>query len=70
MGCMMQYWRLRVNPAKNCDYNVFYKTEINISKENVLRNAVKDGDLLNAFLPNVDQVEEITEETYYENMYD
>ena len=66
----MQYWRLRVNPCPNGDYNVFYKTPINLLKENVLRCAVNDGDLLDVFLPAVDIVEEISKEIYYEYMND
>ena len=66
----MQYWRLRVNPAKNADYEVYYKTPIKLSRENVPRDAVLDGDLLDVFLPKVDIVEEISKEVYYEHMYD
>ncbi len=66
----MQYWRLRVNPCKGGDYDVYYKSPFRISRENVPRNAVIDGDLLDSFLPDVDIIEEITEEVYYEFMYD
>lgn len=66
----MYYWRLRVNPAKDADYNVYYKTPINVLAVNILRDAVNDGDLLDVFLPAVDQVEPISEETYYEHMND
>lgn len=66
----MQYWRLRVNPAPLADYNVYYKTPIRMLAMNVPRNAVNDGDLLDVFLPDVDIVEEITKEVYYEYMYD
>lgn len=66
----MQYWRLRVNPCKNGEYDVFYKSQIRISKENVARNAVVDGDLLSTFMPNVDLIEEVSEAKYYEHMYD
>ncbi len=67
---MMRYWRLRVNPAPNADYNVYYKTPINLSRENVPRNAVIDGDLLDVYLPAVDQVESIQAEQYFEHMYE
>lgn len=66
----MQYWRLRVNPAPMADYNVYYKTPIKVLAMNVPRNAVNDGDLLDVFLTDVDRVEEITEEQYYEHMTD
>ena len=67
----MQYWRLRVNPGlKLASYNIFYKTPINLSKANVPREAVVDGDLLDVFLPDIDQIEEITKEVYYEYMND
>ena len=64
----MYYWRLRVNPAVNSDYKVYCKTPINLSKENVSRNAVSDGDLLDVFMKHVDQVEQITAEQYFEHM--
>jgi len=67
---MMHYWRLRVNPAPNTDYEVYYKTPINLSRENVARNAVIDGDLLGAFLPCVDQVAPIKADEYFEHMYE
>jgi hypothetical protein len=67
---MMQYWRLRVNPCRDGDYDVFYRTPINLLKINVPREAVNDGDLLNTFMPHVDVVEEITKEVYYEHMYE
>jgi hypothetical protein len=66
----MQYWRLRVNPCPNGDYNVYYKTPISLVQENVTRHAVNDGDLLHVFLPDVDQVEQITKEVYFEHMYE
>lgn len=65
----MQYWRLRVNPAPDADYEVYYKTPITISRDNVPRNAVVDGDLLDSFLPYVDQIEQITAEQYFEHMH-
>ena len=67
---MMHYWRLRVNPAPNADYNVYYKTPIDILAINIPRNAVVDGDLLGAFMRYVDVVEEVTAEQYYEHMID
>lgn len=66
----MYYWRLRVNPCKNGDYNVYYKTPINILAMNIPRYAVNDDDLLDVFLPDVDQVEQISKETYFEHMYE
>ncbi len=66
----MQYWYLRVAPHKGCEYDVYYKTPIKILKINVLRHAVEDGDLLDVSLPHVDIVEEISQEAYYEKMYD
>jgi len=66
----MQYWRLRVNPSKDAEYDVYYKSPINILAMNVARHAVNDGDLLNVFLPDVDQVELISAEAYYDKMYD
>jgi hypothetical protein len=65
----MQYWRLKLNPKKHGN-NVYYKSLINLSKINVPREAVADGDLLNIFLPDVEQVEEIPAEVYYEYMDD
>ena len=67
---MMQYWRLRVNPALNADYEVYYKSLINLSQHNVPRAAVTDGDLLDVFLPKVDKIEQISEQEYYEHMND
>lgn len=66
----MQYWRLRVNPAPNADYEVYYKSFFNLSQHNVPRAAVTDGDLLDVFLPKVDKIELITAEVYYEHMND
>ena len=66
---MMYYWRLQVKPDKYPHY-VFYKTAINLSKINVPRHAVIDGELLDVFLPYVDQIEEIPSELYYEYMSD
>jgi hypothetical protein len=66
----MQYWYLRVAPCKGGEYDVFYKSPINLLKINVAKNAVIDGDLHPNFLPYVDIVEEISKEKYYENMYD
>jgi hypothetical protein len=66
----MQYWRLRVAACKGGEYDVFYKSPINLLQINVARNAVIDGDLHAAFMSDVDTVEEISAEKYYENMYD
>jgi hypothetical protein len=66
----MQYWRLRVNSSKDAEYDVYYKSPINILAMNVPRHAVNDGDLLDSFLPDVDQVELISSEVYYDKMYD
>lgn len=66
----MQYWKLRVAPCKDGEYDVFYKSPIDILQVNVPRNAVIDGDLLAVFLPFVDQTELISEEVYYEHMYE
>ncbi len=66
----MYYWRLRVNPCKGGDYNVYYKTPINTLAINIPRRAVEDGDLLAVFMSDVDQVEEITKEVYFEHMYE
>lgn len=45
----MQYWKLRVAPCKDGEYDVFYKSPIDILQVNVPRNAVIDGDLLAVF---------------------
>ena len=66
----MYYWRLRVNPCKGGDYDVYYKTPTNMLSMNVPRHAVEDGDLLAVFMSDVDQVELVSEETYYEHMYE
>jgi len=61
----MQYWKIKLSNS-----DVFYKTPIKLSKVNVPREAVIDGDLLDVFLPSVQQVEEISSEVYHEYMND
>lgn len=65
----MQFWRLHVEVYRGGEYDVFYKSFINLLNVNVPRNAVADGDLCSSFMRNV-TVEEISSEQYYENMYE
>jgi hypothetical protein len=63
----MYYWRLRVAACRGGEYDVYYKTPIHLTKENVARHAVIDGDLLDVFLPYVDLIEAISAEIYFEH---
>ncbi len=52
------------------DHSVWYRTPMNLSPENVPKYAVRDGDLLDVFMHNVDYVLEVTPEEYFEHMWE
>lgn len=62
----MQFWRIQIPLC----HDVYYKSFVKISPDNVARNAVIDGEMDDSFISCVTKVEEITAEQYYEKMYD
>jgi hypothetical protein len=64
----MNYWRLKVNPAKDCEYDVYYKNPLTIT--NIAREAVKDGDLISTHFTDVEKIDKISEEEYHRYMWD
>jgi hypothetical protein len=64
----MNYWRLRIKTAKNCEYNVYYKNPLTIS--NIAKEAVKDGDLISTHFNNIKNIDKISKEEYHIYMWD
>ena len=66
----MRYWRIKINHGRGSVYTVYYKSLIDISFENVARNAIIDGDLPDLDLLYVEKVEEISKDEYLQFMWD
>lgn len=66
----MTYWRIRVNPVKNGEYYVYFKTDLPLVQKQIPGAAVRAGDLLDVFKPCVDEVVEITADEYFEHMWE
>ncbi len=66
----MNYWEITVNGIGKSytSHFVYYKTNLNLSPENVPKYAVKDGDLLDVFIYDVKKCREITKEEYFQHM--
>ena len=66
----MRYWRIKINHGKGSGYTVYYKSIVDMSFENIARNAVIDGDLLALDLHYVEKVEEISKDEYLQFMWE
>ena len=64
------FYRLHVHFERGGDYDVYYRTPLAFSLANVPKYAVRDGDLLDVFMPNVNLVEKIAPEEYFEYMWE
>lgn len=64
------FYELHVHFERGGDYSVYYRTPMELSLQSVAKYAVRDGDLLDVFMQNVDYVLEITPEEYFEHMWE
>lgn len=65
------FYRLRLRIGNTgCHNYVYYRSKMPYALVNVPKYAVRDGDLIDAFMHRVDEVKEITPEEYFKYMWE
>lgn len=66
----MIYWRIGVFSKKPGGFNCYFKTQRHYIPAMVIDLAVRQGELLDAFADDADEVVEITKEEYFTHMWE
>jgi len=66
----MHYYKIEIKTFKHIGYDVYCKNLLQLTWDNVLKYAVRDGDLIDVNASFAKSVHEITPEEYFNHMWE